>query len=204
MTFFKFPKPVLSLYVVIISMSVSGCSISPVPHYTGADGATIVFTMTTSSRLPPMLSLRRVNEENPIEIVYDNINDVVLPGVVADTESMRVGIVRHLPPGQYFLTGVGLGGAQGILHSYQHLKTPLPLTISAHEVVYLGSYDANLQVLPNTAQKTQRDLMEFALTDLSFEFSVSDRSDSDLKALAILKPELDASLIRNATPVIKN
>lgn len=192
----------LSFWLLVVAAFVSGCSTSPIPHYTGEDGATLVFSMTTSSSIPPVLSLRRVGEQEPVEIVYLNDQDGVLAPAVAGGERVKVGIVRRVQPGEYLLVGAGLGGAEHILRGYKSFETPLPVTLRAHEVTYIGSYNVDLKILPNADQKTTGAVTTVALSGLSLEFSVVDSMRSDLEALAVLKPELDVANVRNATPEI--
>lgn len=161
-----------------------------------------MFTMTTSSGIPPSLSLRRVSEHESLEIMYSNEHDKILAPAVPGSGPTKVGIIRRVQPGEYLLVGAGLGGTDYILHTNKEFQAPLPVTILAHEVNYIGSYRVDLKMLPNADQKTSGNVTVVALSGFNLEYSVTDSMKSDLEALAISKPELSVVNVKNATPEI--
>ncbi|MBV6322936.1 hypothetical protein [Duganella violaceipulchra] len=198
----KFKK--ISLFAILFMFAILtvGCATVPFPNYKGPDGATLAFTMITSGPLAPKLILKRVDEDSVIEILYTSDHDKILISSSREGNLRKVGISRQVAAGKYLLLGAGLGGDDDIIRTSKEFERPIPITIFAHEVTYIGSYGVDFKILPSAARKTNGNVTTVALSGFTLDISVEDKIRSDLEFLSITKPESGAAGIRNATPSI--
>lgn len=184
----------------VIASLVSGCSVMTSPNFRGKDGTTLVFTKMTSSGLPPGVLLERVDNGEKLEIVYSKGSDKILSSATPESESITVGMIRHLQPGEYVLTGTRLGPDSGPFSFAKKFETPLRITLNAREVHYMDSYRVDLKEAPGASATTDKNGITVVTGGLEIMTSVANNMRVDLNALASAEPHVNIASAKNATP----
>lgn len=187
-------------WLFVTAALLCGCSGMNASSFKREDDATLVLTMVTSSGLPPGLLLERADNRQALEFVFAKGSDKILGPDSPESESVTVGMIRHLQPGEYLLTGTSLGPKSGPFSFARKFHTPLRLTLNARETHYLGSYRVNLKEAPGANTVTNQDGVTVVTGGLEITTSVTDNMQADLIAFASVDPHANVASARNVTP----